>query len=1241
MRFAEHGPAIPDTLLAAQERGEVIFLCGAGVSMPAGLPSFLRLAKLTADALSVPQHDPMRAVVERALAGEALTQPLDTVFERFKEVYGERQVEARVARLIRTAPDADISRHQTILKLSRDAGGRSRVLTTNFDTLFERAEKKLKAHVAPHLPRLDCHDLEGAIYLHGRASASSDRPLNLVLSSSDFGRAYMAQGWATEFMREALQRFVVVLVGYSADDPPVNYLLRGMRALNMAHPIYAFAEVTGPEVRSRWRERNVEALLYAPHDAGHNGLWDTLHGWANRAVDPEAWRSRVIEMAKAGPRSLKPYERGQVVSLIKTEPGTRALVGAGKAVPAEWLCVFDHAIRRAAAGALGHEGDAPFDPRPYYGLDDDPEDRLKRDARLVIAHDLMSAQSSDGEGLRPARLSGAWSDHAAALPMRLHHLSGWIAAHWASPLTIWWAAGRGALHPDLIERVEHARRTEKVEAKLERQAWSLIEEACAFPDDDLTRDWWKVEATVQREGWTSSTLRAFARVVRPKLSMSRPHWSGFTEPVVRLNDLVMFDIAWFKRAERLPRLEGGALPRVIVELREALRIGASLASDVEPGARTSSLHPHKGPGEPLVGRSGQFYLYFAKQFEVLAKNDPAAARREWLAWPQDEPIFFDKLRLWVWSNPAIATPDDVSSGFGGLSDRSFWSHSAQRELLWALKARWAELTASDRESIEARMFAGRDKLAREDEVAHKLAIAKNAVERLRWLEQNGCELSATAQEKLAAIIAELGEEATDLSAGADYVSLSYSGFVATIEDTSEIIDLPIREIIPRCRAVEGERDYRKLESHDPFQGLAKQRPLLALKVLSVAAKAGQYPKDYWDDLLRNWPEAASSRASWLLAQRIAKLPVATIVSLHSTTAEWLRACHERIDAYRVGAALSLWDKLFDAFAGGGIKADSSLLSGADDTFDKAFNAPVGRLTSTLLHLLNALKLKPGSVMPSPFASRLEGALAVPPPGGAHAASFCGADFHWLGTVTPTWVETELLPRFDLHHPQAVAIWDGLFNTGRPLQAAWFGKLKPSFLAALRDAGLWGDGEGARRLGQLLCHAVMVSTPKRTLMTQQEARLALQTTTETVREAALDLLQEFVAKPNGWRRYGARFLSDVWPLELALQTERTARAWLDIALSARGSFADIARALTASSALIIVEDVDMFAWSMRGENETEPLAKLHPEAALSLLDAVVGERRPYEMDQVLDMIAEAEPGLRQDRRWLRLRLGRAA
>ena len=45
MRFLPNGPDVPRELIEAQERGEVIFICGAGVSRAAGLPLFRGLVE--------------------------------------------------------------------------------------------------------------------------------------------------------------------------------------------------------------------------------------------------------------------------------------------------------------------------------------------------------------------------------------------------------------------------------------------------------------------------------------------------------------------------------------------------------------------------------------------------------------------------------------------------------------------------------------------------------------------------------------------------------------------------------------------------------------------------------------------------------------------------------------------------------------------------------------------------------------------------------------------------------------------------------------------------------------------------------------------------------------------------------------------------------------------------------------------------------------------------------------------
>ena len=84
------------------------------------------------------------------------------------------------------------------------------------------------------MPEAQHHeDFEGIIHLHGRVDQNycgADGE-GFVLSISEFGRAYLSDGWATEFIRSVLDRYFVVFIGYTADDPPVQYLLEALNPI--------------------------------------------------------------------------------------------------------------------------------------------------------------------------------------------------------------------------------------------------------------------------------------------------------------------------------------------------------------------------------------------------------------------------------------------------------------------------------------------------------------------------------------------------------------------------------------------------------------------------------------------------------------------------------------------------------------------------------------------------------------------------------------------------------------------------------------------------------------------------------------------------------------------------------------------------------------------------------------------------------------------------------------------------
>jgi len=230
MRFCEDGPSIPKELLIARDEGRVLFFCGAGVSRArAKLPGFLDLTKQVINELKV---QPDELAYKKLNDVEQGTTSADQVFGALEREFSAYNRQRAVAKALKPSPNPDLSCHQALLDLATTSEGKVQLVTTNFDRLFENCNQNLRIHYPPKLPDpLQKDQMHGIVYLHGCVdqnyhNAESD---SLILSSSEFGRAYLAEKWATEFIQKILSEYFVVFVGYRAEDPPIQYLFEALR----------------------------------------------------------------------------------------------------------------------------------------------------------------------------------------------------------------------------------------------------------------------------------------------------------------------------------------------------------------------------------------------------------------------------------------------------------------------------------------------------------------------------------------------------------------------------------------------------------------------------------------------------------------------------------------------------------------------------------------------------------------------------------------------------------------------------------------------------------------------------------------------------------------------------------------------------------------------------------------------------------------------------------------------------
>ncbi|WGJ13766.1 SIR2 family protein [Methylocapsa sp. D3K7] len=300
MRFVEKGADIPDELIRAVTNGSATFLCGAGVSFRVNLPSFEELTKrVYAQLGDSPDDEPAE---RNAFASREYDRALRSLEKRTHRPGTSSRVRDAVAEIL-AAPAIAFPDHLALLQLSRDVDGRPRLLTTNFDTLFERAARaggitNVPSYAGVSMPRAGGERDHGILHLHGRIGDDTLdlEHTDLIITSADFGDAYLRSGWASRYIEDRMRLGTLVLVGYGAEDAAMRLLLETLDAdrdrFRDLHDIYAM-DIGTAESASVWKAKGIKPIEFANHDA----IYATLSEWARYAARPLDYkRARVQEI---------------------------------------------------------------------------------------------------------------------------------------------------------------------------------------------------------------------------------------------------------------------------------------------------------------------------------------------------------------------------------------------------------------------------------------------------------------------------------------------------------------------------------------------------------------------------------------------------------------------------------------------------------------------------------------------------------------------------------------------------------------------------------------------------------------------------------------------------------------------------------------------------------------------------------------------------------------------------------
>ena len=237
------GINFPNEIIRSIRNNNLVVFVGAGVSIgkPTCLPNFDDLAKQIAKGSGLKKGE---------------NEPCDVFLGRlkFNNIDVNKIAGERLSGLHLRPNDL----HKYIVSLFNNEQS-VKIITTNYDQMIEAAAKNLDKNIhvynSPALPL--GKDFSGIVHIHGNIN----EPKYMVLTDSDFGHAYMVDGYVSRFLVELFENYTVLFIGYSYNDIIMRYLTRAM-VKDGACRRYILTD----DVTADWEQLGIEPVLFQPKD---------------------------------------------------------------------------------------------------------------------------------------------------------------------------------------------------------------------------------------------------------------------------------------------------------------------------------------------------------------------------------------------------------------------------------------------------------------------------------------------------------------------------------------------------------------------------------------------------------------------------------------------------------------------------------------------------------------------------------------------------------------------------------------------------------------------------------------------------------------------------------------------------------------------------------------------------------------------------------------------------------------
>ena len=1089
------------------------------------------------------------------------------------------------------------------------------------------------------------------------ANAADGNLDDLVVSSGDFGRAYLTERWAARFVGELFSNYTVCFVGYSIDDPVLRYMTDALAADRLLGEspleMFVFGSYSKGKKNERaneWKAKNVTPILYREYRR-HWYLHKTLRAWAETYRDGISGKE-IIVTTHAGSHPTKSTEEENFVDrmlwALSDSSGLPAkrFADLDPVPPLEWMETFSE--DNYSQGDLSRFGVQPNSER---------NDPLK----FSLIHRPSPYTHAPWMTLVDEGATGSEWDKV------MFHLARWLMRHLDDPKLLLWLTRHGGQirrqfrawinqrlkELDQFERdgntdeLNHIRDNapHAIPRPMMRVLWRLLLAGRmqltgpGFRHSALG-DILQWQNRFEHDGLTVALRLELRDMLTPRLSLREPiSWDLDRGDAVRqecLNDLVDWKIV-LSVDNVHPALENlyqnprwvEALPDLLdafsVLLRDSMDLARKLggADDrrdrsyiYEPSIAAHARNVHLQDWTALIELTRDAWL-------ATAEIAPKRARRIAENWSTTPYPVFRRLAFFAATQEGAIPPQQALDWLLADDHWWLWSMETEREVLCLLVGLSADLGAESLARLERVILTGpprpmyKDDLEPEDWVS---IMEEQIWLRLAKMDAVRVVLGTDAKAKLNEVSLRHPEWQLEPD-GSDEFSITAGGS----GDRRRLVAVPRRrrELVAWLKQNPG---TDVLQNDDWTQCCQDVFPVIAC-ALCALARDNIWPTARWRQALLVWSDERLIKRSWrYMAPVLAEGSRDQLRPLAQVICHWLQKVAQALDPDEV-----LFFRLCQAMLKLDCWDDANV--DEDDPVTHAINHPVGYVTDAMLYWWTRSPLKDGQGLPKRLRRVFAELCNVRVGSFRHGRVLLASRVITLFRVDDQWTARHLLPLFDWNRSEAEAraAWNGFLWSPRfyrPLVES----IKEPFLATASYYGVL-DRKGAQYAAVLTTAALDVGDT----FTEQELAEATEALPEDgLRYVAESLVRALEAAGKQCEQYWSNrvrpYMRSVWPNELDRKTPQISECLSRLCIAAGNAFPEALQEVRHW-----LQPPRYLGHLMRQLKESQVCSKF-PEHAVDFLGLVIGDEAPLgdELGECLEQIRSAAPQLQDDPQFRKLR-----